>query len=223
MNNFSGDIKDSVVYTIVMNRLVPDKCDTEALNVSDVNKRAELVLKNAEKIECKKFLKPRDIVNGNPKLNLGTCRVVLPSPLVACTNIAAAAFVANLFNTYPGLEPLTEEEKAQLEEWLFASEGTREARAFALWMNSLGVEPFVNNLFQDLRDGLVLLRVMDKIEPGIVEWNKVNQNLPLNRFKMVENCNYAVELGKKLKFSLVGIGGVDIVDGNQTLTLALGT
>jgi plastin-1 len=213
------------VYTIVMNRLVPDKCDTEALNVSDVNKRAELVLKNAEKIECKKFLKPRDIVNGNPKLNLGTCRLVLPSPLplVACTNIAAAAFVANLFNTYPGLEPLTEEEKAQLEEWLFASEGTREARAFALWMNSLGVEPFVNNLFQDLRDGLVLLRVMDKIEPGIVEWNKVNQNLPLNRFKMVENCNYAVELGKKLKFSLVGIGGVDIVDGNQTLTLALGT
>jgi plastin-1 len=201
VNNFSGDIKDSVVYTIVMNRLVPDKCDTEALNVSDVNKRAELVLKNAEKIECKKFLKPRDIVNGNPKLNL--------------------AFVANLFNTYPGLEPLTEEEKAQLEEWLFASEGTREARAFALWMNSLGVEPFVNNLFQDLRDGLVLLRVMDKIEPGIVEWNKVNQNLPLNRFKMVENCNYAVELGKKLKFSLVGIGGVDIVDGNQTLTLAL--
>jgi len=71
VNNFSSDIKDSVVYTIVMNRLVPDKCDTEALNVSDVNKRAELVLKNAEKIECKKFLKPRDIVNGNPKLNLG--------------------------------------------------------------------------------------------------------------------------------------------------------
>jgi plastin-1 len=80
VNNFSGDIKDSVVYTIVMNRLVPDKCDTEALNVSDVNKRAELVLKNAEKIECKKFLKPRDIVNGNPKLNLGTCCLVLLPP-----------------------------------------------------------------------------------------------------------------------------------------------
>ncbi len=71
VNNFSGDIKDSVVYTIVMNRLVPDKCDTEALNVSDLNKRAELVLNNAQKIDCKKFLKPRDIVNGNPKLNLG--------------------------------------------------------------------------------------------------------------------------------------------------------
>jgi plastin-1 len=44
------------------------------------------------------------------------------------------AFVANLFNTIPGLEPLTEAEKAKLDEALFASEGSREARAFALWV-----------------------------------------------------------------------------------------
>jgi len=37
----------------------------------------------------------------------------------------------------------------------------------------------------------------------------------------VGNCNYAVELGKKLSFSLVGIDGNDLNDGNQTLTLAL--
>ena len=35
----------------------------------------------------------------------------------------------------------------------------------------------------------------------------------------LENCNYAVELGKELKFSLVGIAGQDLSDGNQTLTL----
>ncbi len=34
-----------------------------------------------------------------------------------------------------------------------------------------------------------------------------------------ENCNYAVELGKEVKFSLVGIAGNDIYDGNETLTL----
>jgi len=34
-----------------------------------------------------------------------------------------------------------------------------------------------------------------------------------------ENCNYAVELGKQCKFSLVGIAGKDIYDGNETLTL----
>lgn len=37
----------------------------------------------------------------------------------------------------------------------------------------------------------------------------------------IQNCNYAVELGKQLRFSLVGIQGKDIYDGQQTLTLAL--
>ena len=37
----------------------------------------------------------------------------------------------------------------------------------------------------------------------------------------LENSNYAVQLGKELKFSLVGIAGQDISEGNPTLTLAL--
>lgn len=37
----------------------------------------------------------------------------------------------------------------------------------------------------------------------------------------IENCNYAVQLGKQLKFSLVGIAGQDLSEGNPTLTLAL--
>jgi len=201
INNFSGDIKDSEAYTILLNQLAPDKCNKDALKHNDLNKRAEMVLDNAGKLDCKKFLKPRDIVAGNPKLNL--------------------AFVANLFNAHPGLDPLTDDEKAKLEEWLFASEGTREARAFCLWINSLGIDPFVNNLFEDLRDGLVILKIMDKVSPGIVDWSKVNTKEPLNKFKKVENANYAVVLGKQLKFSLVGIQGSDIVDGNKTLTLAL--
>jgi len=201
VNNFGGDIKDSENYTVLLNQLAPDKCNKNALKESDLTKRATMVLDNADKLGCKKFVRPNDIVKGNPKLNL--------------------AFVANLFNTHPGLEPLSQEELAALEEWLFASEGTREARAYCLWINSLGLEPFVNNLFEDLRDGIIILKVMDIVQPGIVDWPKVNTKIPLNKFKKVENCNYAVVLGKQMKFSLVGIGGTDIVDGNQTLTLAL--
>lgn len=38
--------------------------------------------------------------------------------------------------------------------------------------------------------------------------------------KKVENCNYAVEIGKdRMKFSLVSIEGKDIHDCNETLTL----
>ena len=36
------------------------------------------------------------------------------------------------------------------------------------------------------------------------------------------NCCYAVELGKKMNFVLVGIEGNDIMQGNKMLTLALG-
>jgi len=162
-----------------------------------------MVLQNADKLDCRKFLKPRDIVAGNPKLNM--------------------AFVAHLFNTHPGLEPLSDQEKSKLDESMFNSEGTREARAFCLWINSLGIDPFVNNLFSDLRDGLVILRVMDKVHPGSVDWTKVNTKEPINKFKKIENCKYAVDLGKAdpFKFSLVGIGGKDLFDGNKTLTLAI--
>lgn len=39
--------------------------------------------------------------------------------------------------------------------------------------------------------------------------------------EQLENCNYALEIGrgKEMNFSLVGIGGQDIFNGNKTLTL----
>lgn len=193
IKNFGGDIKDSEAYTLLLNQLAPKKCDKNALSESNTTKRAEMVLKNAEKIDCRKFVRPRDIVAGNPKLNL--------------------AFVANMFNTCPGLEPV--------EEVVVIDEETREEKAFRNWMNSLGVDPYVNNLYEDLRDGIILLQILDKIQPGIVDWGKVNTKKPLHKLKQVENCNYAVTLGKQLKFSLVGVAGSDINAGNKKLTLAV--
>ena len=44
-----------------------------------------MVLQNAEKLNCRVFVQPKDIINGSMKLNL--------------------AFLANLFNTNPALDP----------------------------------------------------------------------------------------------------------------------
>ena len=49
---------------------------------------------------------------------------------------------------------------------------------------------------------------------------RVNSN-PSSRFKKVENANYVVQLSKTMKFSLVGVGGVDIVDCNKKTILAI--
>ncbi|EMD31918.1 hypothetical protein CERSUDRAFT_119239 [Gelatoporia subvermispora B] len=229
VNNFSRDVSDGENYTVLLNQLKPDECSRAPLQTRDLRQRAEQVLQNAAKIGCRKYLTPASLVAGNPRLNL--------------------AFVANLFNTHPGLEPLDEQEAKDygvVED--FDAEGEREARVFMLWLNSLGVEPGVFNLFENLKDGLVILQAFDKIHPGTVIWRRVSKpkggvtesysaplaegeeeedigvtpnQSKLSRFKQVENCNYAVELGKQNGMHLVGIQGADIVDGSKTLVLGL--
>jgi len=157
-------------------------------------------LNNAKLLNVQTILKPSDICSGNPRLNL--------------------LFTAAIFNQCPGLDPLSEEEvkKAGLMDDDYGD--SREERAFRMWINSLNLEDvYVNSLFDDCKDGLVLLKVIDFIEKGIVDWKQVEKN-PQNKFKRVANDNYAVVLGKQMKFSLVGIGGSDIVDGNKKLLLA---
>jgi hypothetical protein len=91
-------------------------------------------------------------------------------------------------------------------------------------MNSLGVSPYVQNLYSDLRDGTILLQLFEKIQPGVVSQSRVNPP-PFTKFggvmKKLENTNYVVEVAKILGFSLVGIQGKDLCDGNKTLTLAV--
>ncbi len=50
--------------------------------------------------------------------------------------------------------------------------------------------------------------------------NRVNIE-PKSRFKKVENGNYAVEICKSFKFSMINVGGLDIIDGNKKLILAI--
>lgn len=201
--NFSSDIKDGENYTVLMSQIAPEHCTRGPLQTRDLLQRAEQVLQNADTIGCRKFLTPTSLVAGNPKLNL--------------------AFVANLFNTWPALDAITEEEKLEIDD--FDAEGEREARVFTLWLNSLDVQPTVNSFYDDLRDGLILLQAYDKVIKGSVNWRHVNK-APTNgngisRFKAIENTNYAIELGKQNRFSLVGVQGADITDGQRLLTLGL--
>eukprot|EP00761_Pharyngomonas_kirbyi_P011416 gb/GECH01011441.1/.p1 GENE.gb/GECH01011441.1/~~gb/GECH01011441.1/.p1 ORF type:complete len:610 (+),score=136.96 gb/GECH01011441.1/:1-1830(+) len=199
VKNFSGDIKDSENYTVLLKQICPNKeCTMAPMDESDSKKRAEKMLSEADKIGCRKFVTSRDVVAGNPKLNL--------------------AFVANLFNNYPALEAINEEEYDFAELLDFDQEGSREERAFRFWIQSLGFE--CNNLYEDMRDGLLLLKLYDEVKPGIVNWKKVDMK-PKMRFHKVSNTNYAVDLGKEMKFSMVNIGGTDIVDKNKKLILGI--
>ena len=202
INNFSNDVKSGEAYTILLNQISPQTCDRSALTKTD-SERAIKVLSDAKNLQVKTTIKPADITSGNPRLNL--------------------IFTAAIFNQCPGLDPLTQEEmdKAGLMDDDVGD--SREERAFRMWINSLGLsDTYINNLFEDTTDGLVLLKVLDYISPGIVTWKSVETKAPLNKFKKVSNCNYVVVLGKQLHFSLVNIGGNDLVSADTNKKLLLG-
>ncbi|XP_029472923.1 plastin-1 isoform X5 [Rhinatrema bivittatum] len=209
INNFSHDIKDSRAYYHLLKQIAPkgEKGDDKGIGIdfsgfdekNDL-KRAECMLQEADKLGCRQFVTPADVVAGNPKLNL--------------------AFVANLFNTHSAL---SKPNSSSYDPNLLEGE-TKEERTFRNWMNSLGVNPYVNHLYSDLTDGLVIFQLYEMIRVPF-EWNLVNKppyHALGGNMKKIENCNYAVHIGKtKANFSLVGIGGQDLNEGNPTLTLAL--
>ena len=55
----------------------------------------------------------------------------------------------------------------------------------------------VTNLYDEASDGFILLKVIDRIKPGSVDWKRVEKN-PNNTFKKGINCNLAIESAKKL-------------------------
>ncbi|MEE6471166.1 hypothetical protein FKM82_009200 [Ascaphus truei] len=203
-------VGDGIVLCKMINLSVADTIDERAINKKKLTpftiqekddlKRAECMLVQSDRLGCRQFVTATDVVRGNPKLNL--------------------AFIANLFNKYPALQ----KPENQDIDWSSIEGETREERTFRNWINSLGVNPRVNHLYSDLSDALVIFQLYEKIKVP-VDWNRVNKPpYPKlgEKMKKLENCNYAVDLGKnKAKFSLVGIAGQDLHEGNRTLTLAL--
>ncbi|KAK8674281.1 hypothetical protein V6N13_112575 [Hibiscus sabdariffa] len=199
VTNFSTDLKDGEAYAHLLNALAPEHSTTETLETSDPTERANKVLEMAEKLDCKRYLTPKDIVEGSANLNL--------------------AFVAQIFQHRNGLS--TDSKKSTFAEMMTDdAETSREERCFRFWINSLGVDSYVNHLFEDVANGWILLEVMEKISPGSVNWKHANKPPIKMPFKQVENCNQIVQIGKELNLSLVNVAGNDIVAGNKKLILA---
>ncbi|XP_057780953.1 fimbrin-2 [Salvia miltiorrhiza] len=199
VTNFSTDVKDAEAYAHLLNVLAPELSNPSTLKVKDPLERAMLVLEHADRMGCKRYLTAKDIAEGSPNLNL--------------------AFVAHIFQHRNGLSTQTKQ-TSFLEILPDDSQISREERAFRFWLNSHGNSSYIDNVFEDLRDGWILLETLDKVSPGIVNW-KIASRPPIKMpFRKVENCNQVVKIGKELKFSLVNISGNDIVQGNKKLILA---
>eukprot|EP00953_Heterococcus_sp_UTEX-ZZ885_P035425 18293-Heterococcus_DN1.PRE.4 len=205
VHNFGKDLADGEALSALLNILDPQQCDI--CLESNLTQRAQHIISNAQAMGVETFIRPNDITGANRKLML--------------------AFVAQLFNTNPNLvveATVLEEFKADFANLDLDDRGdTREEKVFRMWMNSLGIDEgtlYISNLFSDIQDGVAILKVMDTIQPGIVNWKKVNID-PKNRYKKVENGNYVIETARAMMLTIINIGGLDIIDGNKKMTLAI--
>lgn len=212
VRNFGSDLADCKALIVLMNQLDPDSVSLNAVNNPYVLERAKAVVNAAKMMGCQQFVTVESLSCANPRLNL--------------------AFIANLFRKRSGLGQLSAAERQRLTlfEAEFSDEMDRESKAFAFWLNNVpptsltkaGRIGRVLNLYNDLRDGLVLLNTIEAIIPESVNYRRVYFAPPkLSKFKMIENANYAVDLCKKMGLTVVGIQGNDIVEGNRKLTLAI--
>lgn len=211
ISNFTDDIKDSKAYFYLLEQIAYHaekekklrvKIDMSGIYEGNLYKRAELMLQQAALLDARQFVSPQDVISGNHNLNL--------------------AFIANLFKMYPPQR--SHLNGIESEHIMVPVAETNEERTFKNWINSLGVSKHIHYLYGDLRDGLVILKLLQKI--GVhVNWKKVN-NPPYpflgGNMKKLENCNYAVDLSKNAAhFSLVGVGGENLNEGSPLHTLAL--
>lgn len=62
--------KDGEAYAYLLNALAPEHSTHATLDIKDPSERAKKVLEQAEKLDCKRYLSPQDIVEGSANLNL---------------------------------------------------------------------------------------------------------------------------------------------------------
>jgi len=215
IKNLGSDLKDSKAFITLLSQIDASCIKAGAADIADPKERASAVIDASRSIGAKSFIKAEDIIAGNKRLTL--------------------ALVAQIFNTNSGLVIKQEEVEAAFEAAGLGdddeSAANREIRTYKQWASSFdlsttaisGDSTTLTDMREGIRDGVALLQLIECMSPGLVDKKRCTlKRSKLNRFKAVENCNYAVELlTKELKVNLPGIGGVDINNANANVMEAI--
>jgi len=93
-----------------------------------------------------------------------------------------------------------------------------------MWINSLDLEGVdCTNLYEDVRSGILLCKVADKIHPGSINW-KATRDPPKTVFDASNNNAEFIRAAKDkdngLNLKMIAIGGDNLAKGTKTDTLA---
>jgi plastin-1 len=157
IKNFGPDVSDCEAYSILLNHLSPGTCPL--LTEIDPPERSARILANAKAFGIEPFIGGKDITDGDRKLNLAFAAqlfrhrhgLVMPPRASAASAAAAAADEVRV----QGME-----------------EDAREGYVLGMWINALNIEGLhMKDFFEDC-DSLTILKVIDSIQPGMVNWKK---------------------------------------------------
>jgi hypothetical protein len=65
------------------------------------------------------------------------------------------------------------------------------------WINASFPSLAIQEIGQNLTDGLILLEILEKIHPATVDWSKIDRKAN-NKFKKIQNSNYLITALKDL-------------------------
>lgn len=63
-------LQDGEAYACLLNVLAPEHTNPAMISVKVPLEKAKLILEHADRMGCKRYLTPKDIVEGSPNLNL---------------------------------------------------------------------------------------------------------------------------------------------------------
>lgn len=193
------DLKDSEALLHVLHRLDRKKCPLDALASDDPALRAVNVIENASALGVPNVVTSYSILGGNDRLN--------------------TLFCSCIFNTIHGIKPVRigEFEPAEM---LDFSPGTAEEQQFRLWINSMQIDGAkVGDLFEDVKDGVLLNKVVAHIDARVVDWRMIRTK-PKHDLDRNTNHDQMLTSCRALGLKMVGIGASDLTSGDKK---AIGT
>lgn len=76
-------LQDGEAYVHLLNAVAPELGATTSLDVQDPTERAKMIIEQAEKLDCKRYVTPKDIVDGSTNLNLAFVAQIFQHRLVS--------------------------------------------------------------------------------------------------------------------------------------------
>eukprot|EP01119_Soliformovum_irregulare_P010667 TRINITY_DN2630_c0_g1_i1.p1 TRINITY_DN2630_c0_g1~~TRINITY_DN2630_c0_g1_i1.p1 ORF type:complete len:1069 (-),score=433.22 TRINITY_DN2630_c0_g1_i1:162-3368(-) len=83
------------------------------------------------------------------------------------------------------------------------------------------IDPESDEIFEAVKDGILICKIINAVQPGTIGASLINIKDKLNRFEVTENHVTALRFARQLGLRLVNMGPTDFMEGNQTLVLGI--